>query len=113
MPLGLAAAEELAGEGVSVEVIDLRCLVPLDMATVLASLERTSRLLVVEENPYQGGWGATVVSIVADEGFELLDAPIRRLAGENVPLPFADALEQRVIPTVGKAVAAVRRQMSY
>ena len=54
---------------------------------------RTSRLVVVEENPYQGGWGGTVVSIVADEGFELLDAPIRRVAAECVPLPFADALE--------------------
>jgi pyruvate dehydrogenase E1 component beta subunit len=113
VPLALAAAEELAGDGISCEVIDLRCLVPLDMATVLASLERTSRLVVVEENPYQGGWGATVVSVVADEGFELLDAPVRRVAGENVPLPFADALEQRVIPTTGKLVEAVRRLASY
>ncbi len=95
------------------EVIDLRCLVPLDMAAVLRSLEKTSRLVVVEENPYQGGWGATVASIVADEGFELLDAPVRRVAGENVPLPFADALEQRVIPTVAKLVEAVRRLASY
>jgi pyruvate dehydrogenase E1 component beta subunit len=113
VPLALAAAEELAGDGISCEVIDLRCLVPLDMATVLASLERTSRLVVVEENPYQGGWGATVVSVVADEGIELLDAPVRRVAGENVPLPFADALEQRVIPTTGKLVEAVRRLASY
>ena len=103
VPLALAAAAELDGEGISLEVIDLRCLIPLDMATVFASLEKTSRLIVVEENPYQGGWGATVASIVADEGFEMLDAPVRRLAGENVPLPFADALEQRVIPTVGQA----------
>ena len=103
----------LAGEGISLEVIDLRCLIPLDMATVLRSLEKTSRLIVVEENPYQGGWGATVVSIVADEGFEMLDAPVRRVAGENVPLPFADALEQRVIPTVDKLVEAVRRLASY
>ena len=81
--------------------------------TVLASVERTSRLLVVEENPYQGGWGATVVSIVADEGFELLDAPIRRVAAECVPLPFADALEDEVIPTVDKVVDAVRRLAAY
>ena len=66
---------------------------PLDVQTVLASVGRTSRLVIVEENPYQGGWGATVASIVADEGFELLDAPIRRVASECVPLPFADALE--------------------
>ena len=94
-------------------MIDLRCLVPLDAKTVLSSVERTSRLLVVEENPYQGGWGATVVSIVADEGFELLDAPIRRVASECVPLPFADALEDEVIPTVDKVVDAVRRLAAF
>jgi pyruvate dehydrogenase E1 component beta subunit len=78
VPMALAAAERLAADGISAEVIDLRCLVPLDMATVLESVGRTSRLLIVEENPYQGGWGGTVASIVADEGFELLAAPIRR-----------------------------------
>jgi acetoin:2,6-dichlorophenolindophenol oxidoreductase subunit beta len=113
VPLALEAAEVLAREGISIEVLDLRCLVPLDAAAVLASVERTSRLLVVEENPYQGGWGATVVSLVADEGFDLLDAPIRRVAGENVPLPFADALEDRVLPTTVKVVAAVRSLTSY
>lgn len=113
VPMALEAAERLHGDGVSVEVVDLRCLIPLDVSTVLASLERTSRLLIVEENPYQGGWGGTVASVVADEGFELLDAPVRRVAGDNVPLPFADALEQQVIPTVDKVVAAVRRLVSY
>src|SRR6185312_7183635 len=98
VPMALAAAGQLAGEGISAEVIDLRCLVPLDMAAVLASVARTSRLLIVEENPYQGGWGGTVASIVADEGFTLLDAPIRRVAAACVPLPFADALEDEVIP---------------
>src|SRR5579864_439442 len=67
VPVALEAAGAMAREGVSAEVIDLRCLVPLDMATVLESVGRTSRLLVIEENPYQGGWGATVASIVADE----------------------------------------------
>ena len=113
VPLALAAAERLAGEGVSTDVVDLRCLVPLDMATVLRSLGRTSRLVVVEENPYQGGWGATVASIVADEGFELLDAPVRRVAADCVPLPFADALEDQVIPTVDKVVKAVRKLAAY
>jgi pyruvate dehydrogenase E1 component beta subunit len=113
VPLALAAADQLAADGVSAEVVDLRCLVPLDAATVLSSVERTSRLLVVEENPYQGGWGATVASIVADEGFELLDAPVRRVAAECVPLPFADALEDQVIPTVDKVVAAVQRLAAY
>jgi acetoin:2,6-dichlorophenolindophenol oxidoreductase subunit beta len=113
VPLALAAADELAGSGVSAEVIDLRCLVPLDMATVLASVSRTSRLLIVEENPYQGGWGGTVASIVADEGFELLDAPVRRVAAASVPLPFADALEDEVIPTTAKVSAAMRALLDY
>ncbi|MFF5308278.1 alpha-ketoacid dehydrogenase subunit beta [Streptomyces massasporeus] len=113
VPLALTAADVLAGEGIEAEVIDLRCLVPLDAATVLASLRKTSRLVTVEENPYQGGWGATVVSVVADEGFGLLDAPVRRVAGECVPLPFADALEQQVIPTVDKVVTEVRRLAAY
>ncbi|MFF5965284.1 alpha-ketoacid dehydrogenase subunit beta [Streptomyces collinus] len=113
VPLALKAAGVLAGEGVEAEVVDLRCLVPLDAATVLASLGKTSRLITVEENPYQGGWGATVVSVVADEGFALLDAPVRRVAGECVPLPFADALEQQVVPTVDKLVTEVRRLAAY
>ena len=113
VPMALTAADRLAADGVDAEVIDLRCLVPLDTRTVLESVGRTSRLLIVEENPFQGGWGATLASVAADEAFELLDAPVRRLAGDNVPLPFADALEQQVIPTVDKVVAAVRRLVSY
>jgi acetoin:2,6-dichlorophenolindophenol oxidoreductase subunit beta len=113
VPVALAAADELASSGVRAEVIDLRCLVPLDMATVLASVRRTSRLLIVEENPYQGGWGGTVASIVADEGFEMLDAPVRRVAAACVPLPFADALEEQVIPTTEKVTSALRRLLDY
>jgi pyruvate dehydrogenase E1 component beta subunit len=113
VPLALAAAEELANDGVSVEVVDLRCLIPMDLRTVLDSVGRTSRLVVVEENPYQGGWGATVASVAADEGFESLDAPIRRVAAANVPLPFADRLEEEVIPTVDKLTAAIREITRY
>jgi 2-oxoisovalerate dehydrogenase E1 component len=113
VPIALAAADELAHHGISAEVIDLRCLVPLDVDTVLRSLEHTSKLLVVEENPYQGGWGATLVAIAADEGFELLDAPIKRVAAANVPLPFADVLEEQVIPTVEKVVEATNGLAAY
>jgi len=113
VPIALSAAEALARDGISAEVVDLRCLVPLDIRTVLDSVGRTSRLLIVEENPYQGGWGGTVASIMADEGFELLDAPIRRVAAECVPLPFADLLEDEVIPTVDKVTGAVRRLAEY
>ncbi|KAB2340007.1 alpha-ketoacid dehydrogenase subunit beta [Actinomadura rudentiformis] len=114
VPTALAAADRLAAQdGVHAEVVDLRCLVPLDMTAVLESVERTSRLLIVEENPYQGGWGATVASIVADEGFELLDAPVRRVAAACVPLPFADALEDEVIPTVDKVTEAAQALVRY
>ena len=113
VPIALSAADRLADEGVSAEVVDLRCLVPLDARTVLESVARTSRVVIVEENPYQGGWGGTVASILADEGFELLDAPVRRVAAECVPLPFADALEEIVMPTVDKVVEAVRQPMAY
>jgi pyruvate/2-oxoglutarate/acetoin dehydrogenase E1 component len=113
VPIALSAAEELASNGVSSEVIDLRCLIPLDAAAVLESVGRTSRLVIVEENPYQGGWGATLASLVADEGFELLDAPIRRIAGENVPLPFANALEEAVLPTPEKVTNAVSKLAAY
>ena len=111
MPIIRDAAEQLAAQGISAEVIDLRTLVPLDAATVLASVDRTSRILIVEENPYQGGWGGTLASIVADEGFHFLDAPVKRLAAASVPLPFATHLEEKVLPsvsaTVGTALAMV------
>lgn len=113
VPTALHAAERLAADGVSLEVIDMRCLIPMDLTTVLASVGKTSRLVVVEENPHQGGWGGTLVSVVVDEGFELLDAPVRRVASANVPLPFADALEAAVIPTVDKTVAAVKSVVDY
>ena len=113
VPIALSAADRLAAEGISAAVVDVRCLIPLDARTVLESVGRTSRVVIVEENPYQGGWGGTVASILADEGFELLDAPVRRVAAECVPLPFADALEDIVIPTVDKVVEAVRQPMAY
>jgi pyruvate/2-oxoglutarate/acetoin dehydrogenase E1 component len=105
MPIIEEAAEQLAAQGISAEVIDLRTLVPLDVATVLASVAKTSRILIVEENPFQGGWGGTLASIVADEGFYDLDAPVKRLAAASVPLPFATHLEDQVLPSVDKTVA--------
>ena len=113
VPTALSAADLLAPEGIDVEVVDLRCLVPLDAAAVLESVARTSRLVVVEENPYQGGWGATVASVVADEGFETLDAPIRRVAAACVPLPFADDLEDVVVPSVSRLADEIRRLAAY
>lgn len=108
MPIVIETAAQLEAVGISAEVIDLRCLVPLDAATVLSSVAKTSRLLIVEENPYQGGWGGTVASIVADEGFYSLDAPVKRLAAASVPLPFATHLEDQVLPSVDVAFTTAK-----
>ena len=102
----LAAADELAGQGVSAEVIDLRTLVPLDAAAVLGSVARTGRLVVVEENPGQLGWGASVAAIAAQEAFDSLTAPVTRVSGGNVPLPVAASLEAEVDVTAARVVAA-------
>ena len=112
MPIIREAAEILAAEGISAEVIDLRCLVPLDAACVLGSVAKTSRILIVEENPFQGGWGGTLASIVADEGFHDLDAPVKRLAAASVPLPFAKHLEDQVLPSVASTVELARRMVN-
>jgi pyruvate dehydrogenase E1 component beta subunit len=96
---------------VSAEVIDLRTLVPLDTRTILASVAKTSRLFTVEENPRLCGWGAEIVSIVAEDGFYSLDAPIVRITTPHIPLPSASALEDIAIPTVERIVDTVRRTL--
>ena len=96
---------------IDAEVIDLRTLVPLDVATILASVEKTSRLFTVEENPRLCGWGAEIVSIVADEGFYSLDAPIVRITTPHIPLPSASALEDLAIPSVDRIVDTVQRRL--
>jgi pyruvate dehydrogenase E1 component beta subunit len=102
VPRALAAAERLAGEGISAEVIDLRTLVPLDTQTVLASVVKTNRLYTVEENPRLCGWGAEVASIVGDEAFWDLDGPLVRITTPHIPLPAAEALEDMAIPSVDR-----------
>ena len=103
------AAEELAADGVSAEVIDLRTLVPLDAATVLASVRRTGRAVIVEENPGQLGWGAAIAAILADEAFDDLTAPVIRVTGGNIPLPVAAPLEAEVSVSADKIVTAVTK----
>ena len=108
----LAAAERLAADhGISAEVIDLRCLVPLDARTILDSVEKTSRLFTVEENPRLCGWGAEIVALIADEGFYSLDAPLVRITTPHIPLPSAAALEDIAIPTVDRIVETVHRRL--
>lgn len=109
VPRALAAAQVLEAEhGVSAEVIDLRCLVPLDTRTLLASVARTGRLATVEENPRLCGWGAEIVSLVADECFYDLDGPLLRITPPHVPIPAADALEDLYLPSVARIVATLR-----
>lgn len=103
------AADELDAKGISAEVIDLRSLVPLDTATVIDSVKRTSRLVTVEENPRLCGWGAEVVSIVGEECFWHLDGPLTRVTTPHVPLPSSDALEDESLPSVDRIVAAVEK----
>jgi len=111
VPRALAAAEVLAGEGIEAEVIDLRCLVPLDVTTLATSVSSTSRLVTVEEGPRLCGWGAEVASIVADECLFDLDGPIVRVTTPHVPLPAADTLEDGAMPNVDRIVEGVRRSL--
>lgn len=111
VPRALQAAEQLAEEGISTEVIDLRTLVPLDTRSILSSVAKTSRLFTVEENPRLCGWGAEITSIVADEAFWDLDGPIVRITTPHIPLPAAEALEDLAIPSVDRIVATVRESM--
>src|SRR5204863_8314452 len=112
VPRELAAAEKLKSEhGIDCEVVDVRSLVPLDTQTILGSVGRTHRLFTVEENPRLCGWGAEIVSIVADEAFYDLDGPPVRITTPHIPLPAADILEDIALPTVDRIVERVKRAM--
>jgi pyruvate/2-oxoglutarate/acetoin dehydrogenase E1 component len=113
VPRAIQAAERLKSEhGIDVEVVDIRSLVPLDTRTVLDSVARTHRLFTVEENPRLCGWGAEIVSIVADEAFYELDGPPVRITTPHIPLPAADLLEDMVLPTAERIAETVRRSLS-
>jgi 2-oxoisovalerate dehydrogenase E1 component len=109
----LETAEELARSGVEAEVVDLRTLVPYDEETVLASVKRTGRALVVHEAPVTLGFGAEVAARLADAAFPWLDAPIRRVAYPDRPVPYAKNLEKVLLPDKTKVVAAAREMLAY
>ncbi|MGW0632547.1 transketolase C-terminal domain-containing protein [Streptomyces sp. NPDC002758] len=112
VPRTLAAAEQLQQQyGIDATVIDLRSLVPLDVSTVLGSLAQTGRLFTVEENPRLCGWGAELVSIVAEEGFTSLDGPLVRITTPHVPLPAADVLEDATLPSTARIVETVAKSV--
>jgi len=105
----LEAADILAAEGIDVEVVDPRTLKPLDMETINRSVSKTGRALIVHEAPVTGGFGGELAAQIAgSEAFDYLDAPIRRLAGRNIPIPYNRALEYASVPQVADIVAAAR-----
>ena len=108
----LEAAETLAGEGREIEVVDLRSLVPWDLETVLGSVHRTGRVLVLHEAPLAGGFGAEVAAVIGREAFEWLDAPVARLGGLDTPVPFSKALEEVFMPK-GRLLPALRDLLAY
>ena len=103
----LAAAEELEKEGISCEVVDLRTLVPLDKETILKSVEKTGKAIVVEESPKTGGWGGEVISVIAEEASEYLLAPLKRVASIDTPVPFSPVMENYYVPSMEKIRKAI------
>jgi pyruvate dehydrogenase E1 component beta subunit len=109
----LEAANRLASEGISVEVIDLRCLVPLDRQAILTSLAKTKRLVVVEESPHSAGWGGDLVSMAAYEGIYWLEAPVIRVNMGAALIAYSPPLEDEVVPNVERIERAIREVMSH
>jgi 2-oxoisovalerate dehydrogenase E1 component beta subunit len=110
----LEAAEMVASEGIDVEVVDLRTLKPLDRETILESVKKTGKLLIVHEDNLTGGIGAEVAALVSAQAFEYLDGPITRLCGPDVPtMPFAQTLEDAYMPSTEKIAAALRKLAKY
>jgi pyruvate/2-oxoglutarate/acetoin dehydrogenase E1 component len=107
------AAAKLGDEGVSVEVLDLRTLIPWDRAAVLESVARCSKVLVLHEDTKTGGFGAEIAATIAEDAFEQLDAPVRRVAAPDSPVPFAPSLEKAFIPQVDDVVGALRELAAY
>ena len=108
-----AAAARLAEDDVSVEVLDLRTLIPWDRERVLDSVRRCSKVLVLHEDTRTGGFGAEIAATIAEESFEHLDAPVRRLAAPDAPVPFSPVLEKAYIPQVDDVVTALRELAAY
>lgn len=104
----LEAAKRLEADGIEAEIIDPRTIVPLDKKAILESVEKTGRLVVVDEDNERCGFAAEIAAIVANEGFDYLDAPIKRVTTPNVPIPFAPGLERYVLPDENKVFRAVQ-----
>ena len=108
MSYALKAAEELAKEDIGAEVIDLRTLKPMDIATIIESVKKTGRVVTVEEGWRQSGVGAEIAASVTEHAFDWLDAPVTRVTGKDVPMPYAANLEKLALPSVAEVVAAAK-----
>jgi 2-oxoisovalerate dehydrogenase E1 component beta subunit len=107
------AAKQLEGEGISVEIVDLRTVLPWDKAAVLETVRKTSKLLVLHEDTHTGGFGAEIAATVAEECFEDLDGPVRRITAPDTPVPFSPPLEKAFIPQVEDVVKGLRELAEY
>lgn len=112
VPQALSAAEKLQAEGISVEVVDPRTLVPLDKEIILNSIKKTGRLVVSEDDTPMCSFASEVMAIAAEEGFSYLKAPVRRVTRENVPVPFSPPMEKFVLPNEEKIIKAVKEVLS-
>jgi len=108
MTYALKAAEELAGAGIDAEVIDLRTLKPMDNKTIIASVQKTGRAVTVEEGWQQSGVGAEIAARIMEHAFDYLDAPVARVSGKDVPMPYAANLEKLALPSVTEIVEAAK-----
>jgi 2-oxoisovalerate dehydrogenase E1 component len=109
----LDAAKKLAEEGIEVEVIDLRSLIPLDKETILESIKKTSKAMVVHEDKVFAGFGSEVTSIIMEEAFEYLDGPVKRVGSPYTPVGFSRILEKAILPNTDKIVDAAKELLKY
>ena len=107
------AAKQLENDGVSVEIIDLRSIMPWDKEAVLASVRKCSKVVVLHEDNRTGGFGGEIAATIAEEAFEDLDAPVKRIAAPDCPVPFAPVLEKAFLPQVEDVVAGLREIAEY
>jgi pyruvate dehydrogenase E1 component beta subunit len=108
----LEAAKELEKEGVDVEIVDPRTLKPLDMDTIIKSVKKTGRVVIVEDDPISFGWGAEVAAgIAGSSAFDYLDAPIKRLAGLDIPIPYNPNLEKHAVPQVEDIIKGIKETL--
>ncbi len=107
------AADRVASEGVSVEIVDLRSVLPWDREAVLSSVRKTSKVLILHEDTHTGGFGAEIAATIAEEAFEHLDAPVRRITAPDTPVPFSPPLEKAFIPQVEDVVRGILELAEY